>query len=188
VHAEHAEHLDVRVRMHLQGLILALRSASGSAEAKQIRLLWTDALVALGSGASLLSRHFLAAQSHAAGGAEGTQHYMYLPGDASGAAVSSPSVLLAEMAKCDKITPSPDDRSLLSSLPEPDPCQQWTCAAATYAEALRLMVHTSKKFLATESKPQEQGKLPGCAAGTGSPAMACIPTVYVCCWLSGSLW
>jgi hypothetical protein len=174
--------------MHLQGLILALRFASGRDELPLIRRLWFDVAGAVCFGTGPLIRNYLVTHTDGTSEAERTQYYMYLPGDVTGAIASSPSVLLAEMAKCDRTLFRQDGSSILSNLPDPSLYRQWTCTAATYAEALRLMVHISKRFPAAESRPQQQGELPGCAVGTGTRAMACIPCLYVCCVLFCSLW
>jgi hypothetical protein len=166
--------------MHLQGLILALRAALGGAKPDLLRQACTAASSTLWYGTSSLIRNFMAAQSGCRGDTGHTQSYMYLPGDTTGAAVSSPSVLLSEMAKCDKTLSSENGRSMLSSLPDPDPSQQWTSTATTYAAALRLLAQINRKILTESNEREEQGRLPSwyCSKLPASTALDVSP---VCC-------
>jgi hypothetical protein len=99
-----------------------------------------------------------------AGGARGArriQSCMYQPGQAGrarSAERSSPSYLLSQMARCDECSLFKQDGT---PLPAPDPSQDWTATAATFAEALRLMTQITRTFLEPKQgqRAGDQGEL-----------------------------
>jgi hypothetical protein len=159
--AEHNEHLDVKFKMHLQGLVLALRAAVGSGSVKVVTSAWNAAGIALRYGACHVLRLELAIPLKGAGDAGCLQSYMYLPrqaGDARQAESSSPSYLWSLMARCDSCSLFEKDDS---SLPAADPLYDWTSTAATFVEALRLLSQITSKFIELQhgKRREDQGEL-----------------------------